>query len=61
MRGYASEFCRDQLSSKFVQVQLSKCKATTKVTIEGFLREICDDEENLLLQSSSSKKPEKAN
>ena len=30
MRGYASELCREQLCSKFIQVQLSRCLTTEK-------------------------------
>ena len=47
MFGHVSELCRDQLCSKFIQVQLSRCQSTEAAVIDAFYEEICLDEERL--------------
>ena len=47
MFGHVSELCRDQLCSKFIQVQLSRCQSTEAAVIDAFYEEICRDEEKL--------------
>jgi len=53
MQGIASELCRDQLCSKFIQVQLSRCPQTEPALIDFFFKEIIRDEE-ILLESENS-------
>ena len=47
MQGHISELCRDQLCSKFIQVQLSRCLSTESDVIDAFYEEICMDEDKL--------------
>ena len=56
MQGIASELCRDQLCSKFIQVQLSRCPSTDPAIIDFFFREIIKDEEALLEQELENQK-----
>jgi len=58
MTGSVSELCKDQLCSKFIQVQLSRCSSTEAAVIDKFYEEICLDEENLLINYEVAMKAE---
>ena len=58
MLGNVSELCQDQLCSKFIQVQLSRCKSTDAEVIDSFFEEICRDEEILLINYEVAMKAE---